>query len=347
MKAKSDVGHCLQMFVRSARNMLVYDAKVCYLRTDQGTEYTGGYTVKVLLQLSAELQVTCPDTPQHNGVSECFNQTIQMKVRFYMYDAKLPESMWDLALLAAVYAYNRTPHKSNNIVIPLEKFAPDHSFNIKQIKRFGCIAYIKVHQKTGPKFRVEGRRVVSVGYTPTGFQFFRPEDGKFYKSREVRFNEKLVYGDKFTKQDIKDFPQVTEVINKERWFLELKEDEKETERDSKPEGEIKRKRGRPRKESTVKLIEDSSFSDLQIDERLNGNVFLTDFPDEKETVSDQINDETHYALLAKINCDPVNYKEAMQSKDKDLWQMAIKDELNSMKRNKVWIEVKRTTKMSN
>jgi hypothetical protein len=66
-----------------------------------------------------------------------------------MYDSRLPENMWDLALGAAVYAHNRTPHKSDEMITPMQKFSPDCSFLLDQLKRFGCTAYIEVQSKTG------------------------------------------------------------------------------------------------------------------------------------------------------------------------------------------------------
>ena len=119
-----------------------------------------------------------------------------------MFDSKLPFNMWDFAFGAVVYVYNRTPHKSVNYETPLKKFAPDFSHDINQIKRFGSIAYWTVTRKPDSKFSARGIRRILAGYYPRGYMFMNPETGKFFESRNVRFNEKIVYGNKYDEHAI-------------------------------------------------------------------------------------------------------------------------------------------------
>ena len=139
-------------------------------------------------------ELSPPYTPEHNGVAERFDKTIQVTVRTYMFDSGLPKSMWELAVDAAVHAYNRMPHKTIDFKIPLEKFAPNARCHFNQIKRFGCIGYVKV-KIPNSNFDQRAIKSVIVGYKKTGYVLWHPSTRKFIESRHVRFNEKAVYKD--------------------------------------------------------------------------------------------------------------------------------------------------------
>lgn len=51
---------------------------------------------------------------------------------------------------------------------------------------------------------------------------------------------------------------------------------------------------------------------------------------------DHYEDKIHHALLAHVNDDPASYAEAMNSKERAFWQLAIDEELKSMRENTVW-----------
>lgn len=349
----------------------------------QSTEFTAGYMDEVLTREGIERQLTCPDTPQHNGTSERFNQTIQKKIRTLLLDSKLPTNMWDLALGAAIYAYNRTPHKSIDYNMPLKKFAPDYTVDLNQLKRFGCLAYWRITRKPNTKFSARAIRGVFVGYSPTGYHFLNPETGKFYESRDVKFNEKLVYGDKFRKEKIQPWflqfetPSTNDLINfgkgKQNDNIEESKTEGEESKmegeESKTKGEKKRGRGSPKKRpldqrekenkiakvkqnnpsenpynTRSRRIRDTSFANLTRTTMNNKSIEFSDMQHEISSTENNNRDETLHAFFAKLNNDPVNFREAMTEKDSKNWWIAVKEELNSMKKNEVWELVDRPQK---
>ena len=114
LKSKDETGEALEEFIISARNLLGYDGKICYIRSDRGSEYTGGKFSEIMKKENIELDSGPPYTPELNGLAERFNKTIQNKTRAFMCNSGLPASMWELAVAEAVHSYNITPHKSIN-----------------------------------------------------------------------------------------------------------------------------------------------------------------------------------------------------------------------------------------
>ncbi|TYJ96447.1 gag/pol protein [Cucumis melo var. makuwa] len=89
------------------------------LRSDRGGEYMGLQFQDYLIEHEIQSQLSTPNTPQQNGVSERRNRTLLDMVRFMMSFAQLPDSFWGYALETAIYILNNVPSKSEaQIVIP-------------------------------------------------------------------------------------------------------------------------------------------------------------------------------------------------------------------------------------
>ena len=86
--------------------------KIKFLRSDRGGEYLSYEFGLNLKQCGIVSQLTPPETPQHNGVSECRNRTLLDMVRSMMSLTDLPLSFWGYALETAALTLNRTPSKS-------------------------------------------------------------------------------------------------------------------------------------------------------------------------------------------------------------------------------------------
>ena len=205
IRQKSEVPKFLRECIVSMRNVIGSDEKMCFLRCDQGTEFTGKETKEILQKINsnkttgAELQLASPDTPEHNGVVERFNRTLETEVRSMMHESGLPSSMWDLAVKAAVYTYNRTPHKAIEMDTPMRKIAPNYSHNIEQIRRFGCASFFKIPRNSNTKFGEQDLSGFLVGYTSTGYIIYVPEQKKLLENRHVKFVENKVYKDVYPK----------------------------------------------------------------------------------------------------------------------------------------------------
>lgn len=94
-----------------------------------------------------------------------------------------------------------------------------------------------------------------------------------------------------------------------------------------------------------KKINDTSFADITDDEKSRTQLLRAirscDEINKSETEICYVENEVYYSLLAQINGDPISYREAIESKERELWQAAINDELHSLDKNKVWTLVQK------
>ena len=163
VKHKNEAGECLERFLITTRNLLGNNEKVCYIRADNGTEFTKGKFLEVVKRENIEYNAASPHTPELNGTAERFKKTILNKIRSLMFDSGLPKSMWILALEVAVRIYNRTPHKSLDYGTPIQMLTPKSKCHLDRIRRFGCIAYAKIPINER-KFSERAIRAIMVPY---------------------------------------------------------------------------------------------------------------------------------------------------------------------------------------
>ena len=104
------------------RNFIGKQEKGCFIRADNGTEFTGGEFSEIIKKEGISREFAPPYTSELNVTAERFNKTIQKKIRALTLNSGIPSTMWITATLATIHLYKRTRHKSNKFKTQLLKF---------------------------------------------------------------------------------------------------------------------------------------------------------------------------------------------------------------------------------
>jgi hypothetical protein len=159
-------------------------------RTDGGKEFLGELAVE-LRKTGVVHQVTTPYTPQQNGRAERVNRTLADKIRALLLDSGLPEEFWGEAIQTANKLRNMA-HCAPIKDIP-ERLFTGKAPNFKQLRVFGCLAYVHVDEKHQTKTGERAERGIFVGYSDRtkGYREIQKIDNRWKarKSRDVTFIE--------------------------------------------------------------------------------------------------------------------------------------------------------------
>lgn len=169
---------------------LLTGRKVKVLCTDGVGEYTSDQFEDYLRNLGIIHNTTVPDTPQQNGVSERFNQTIVERAHCMMHEAKLSVGFWIFAIATAVYLINRSPSTCLPDSTPEEAWSGDKP-SLKALKPFGCPAYAHIPKKHRKKLDPKTRKAIFLGYKEhtKGYLLWDTKKHKLFVSHDVIFDE--------------------------------------------------------------------------------------------------------------------------------------------------------------
>ena len=323
LKNKSDVFDTFKIWKSAVENET--DLKVKCLKSDNGGEYISKEFVDYCANQGIKMIKTVPGTPQQNGVAERMNRTLNERARSMRLNAGMPKTFWADAVNTAAYLINRSPCVPLDFKLP-EEMWQGKEVSLKHLKVFGCSAYSLLKDGDRDKLDSKTKKCTFIGYgsDEMGYRLWDSEDRKIIRSKNVTFNETELYKDGNTKS-----PEV------QKEYVEF-------------EGDAKKK------EASVEIPEsgdDSTDNGSSDDDSSNNSEDEETNPPAPESPatpqvqlrrsSRVIRPPTRYSpsvnyILLTENGEPQCYSEAMGLKDSLQWELAMKDEMKSLEKNKTW-----------
>ena len=159
------------------------------VRTDNGGEYTGKEFEDVCSKLGIIHETTSPYTPEHNGIAERYNRTLQEGALTLRNDADLSAKFWVSAIHTVNFVKNRILHHRLG-TSPYEAFWKKKP-SIDWLRTYGCKCWAlipKAIRRKGDYKSVEG---IFVGYydDSKAYKIWVPRTHTLLKARDAIFDE--------------------------------------------------------------------------------------------------------------------------------------------------------------
>ncbi|PKU81649.1 Retrovirus-related Pol polyprotein from transposon TNT 1-94 [Dendrobium catenatum] len=160
------------------------------LRSDGGGEFTSTDFKSFLAQQGILHQISCPHTPEQNGVAERKHRHLLELTRTLLLQASLPHRFWAESLSTANYLINRLPSKPLSYQTPYHRlYGKDPSYT--HLRVFGCLCFPWLKPYTMNKLSPRSQECIFLGYSSShkGYKCYSMSTGKMHISRHVVFHE--------------------------------------------------------------------------------------------------------------------------------------------------------------
>lgn len=364
IKTKDEVLAKFDEFRRMAENL--HNRKIKTLRSDNGGEYRSEKFDEYLISHGIQRQLSVPESPQQNGVSERMNQTLVNAARCLLIESGLEASFWAEAVSTAAKLRNKCPSAAIEGDVPERRWF-GREIHLEHLRVFGCRAWS--HERSfsrRSKLDPKAKECIFVGYPDgtKGYKLWDPKKRTFLISRDIIFEEDVFPSKLVSRQD-----QQSLEISMKFNFLEEPVDEIEpnSETCQQPQEQLNQSPEDPqndeKEESTTdQCNEEAIEQDTAVVEDKEG---YTDKCDEEAVEQDSFNEpvtpELNYQtsrtriinrpqhlndyVLYKAECplgtntlekDPATVGEAMASPEAMMWRKSMDEELENLHRAQTW-----------
>ena len=167
-----------------------YGRKIKQFQSDGGGEFTSNAFKHHLASCGIHHQLSCPSTPQQNGLAERKHRHLTELALAMMCQSKTPFKYWVEAYYTANYVSNLLPSAVVGFKSPYElinNLKPDYSF----LRVFGSACYPCLRSYGQNKFDPRSLQCIFLGYHSQykGYRCLYPPTGRIYISRHVIFDE--------------------------------------------------------------------------------------------------------------------------------------------------------------
>ncbi|KAF3773206.1 Retrovirus-related Pol polyprotein from transposon TNT 1-94 [Nymphaea thermarum] len=184
---KSETFSCFQNFHKIIEKQLEHKIKVFH--SDCGGEFMSTEFSMYLASHGIQRRLSCPYTPQQNGIAERKHRHIVEMGLTMLINACMPAYFWTDAFRMAVYIINRLPISTQECT-PFETLLGTKP-QLENLKVFGCTAYPLVSPQTKSKLAPKSHACVFLGFPKCfkGYICYNPMNKRVTISRHVIFDE--------------------------------------------------------------------------------------------------------------------------------------------------------------
>ena len=187
LKAKSDFFSVFVAFQKLVENQ--FDVKIKEFQSDGGGEFTSIQMKTHLKNSGIQQRISCPYTPQQNGVAERKHRHIVELGLSMMFHSHVPLHYWVEAFSTATFIINLLPVLQSNTSPHERLFKQKPVYTM--LRAFGSACYPCLRPLGSHKFEPRSLQCVFLGYKREyqGYRCLYPPTGRVYISRHAIFDE--------------------------------------------------------------------------------------------------------------------------------------------------------------